>query len=196
MLDLFDETPQPDIEWTDSWLSPDDASATLETLIAEVPWQQDEMNTPAGKVPFPRLTCWQGDPDAVYVYSGIRNIPQPWTPAVLALKEKAEASSGTRFNSVLLNRYRSGTDSMGWHSDKERELGDEPVIASISLGVTRGFDFRHNATRQMHKLRLSNGSLLIMRGRTQRDWVHRVPKEPGVQGERVNLTFRWISAAR
>ena len=194
MLDLFDETVQPDIVWKASWLGAKAASDALDALIHEVAWRQDEMNTPAGKVPFPRLTAWQGEPDAIYVYSGIRNVPQPWTPTVLALKTNAEAVSNVRFNSVLINRYRSGTDSMGWHADKERELGREPVIASISLGTTRTFQFRHNKTRQTHTLALTHGSLLIMRGRTQLDWVHRIPKEPKTEGERINLTFRWIDA--
>lgn len=196
MLDLFEETLQPDIVWTNAWLDPQAATQALDALIGEVAWCQDEMNTPAGKIPFPRLTAWQGEPDAVYVYSGIRNVPQPWSSTALALKAKAETASNARFNSVLINRYRSGTDSMGWHADKERELGDEPVIASISLGTTRTFEFRHNKTRQTHKLLLSHGSLLIMRGRTQLEWVHRVPKEPKTQGERINLTFRWIDTRK
>lgn len=194
MLDLFEETLQPEIIWTPAWLDANAATTAVDALIAEVTWKQDEMNTPAGRIPFPRLTAWQGEPEAIYVYSGIRNIPQPWTSTVLALKDKAEAVSNARFNSVLINRYRSGTDSMGWHSDKERELGPEPIIASVSLGTTRTFEFRHNKTRQTHKLPLTHGSLLIMRGATQLDWVHRVPKEPNTQGERINLTFRWIDS--
>ena len=192
MLDLFEESLQPDITWIDHWLSPEAASAVFAKLMDEVAWQQDEMNTPAGKMRFPRLTSWQGDPDAVYVYSGIRNVPKPWTPTVATLKAQAEITANANFNSVLINRYRTGMDSMGWHSDKEHELGDEPTIASVSLGATRTFDFRHKKTRLTHTLRLTNGSLLVMRGRTQLDWAHRVPKEPKTQGERINLTFRWI----
>jgi alkylated DNA repair dioxygenase AlkB len=164
-------------------------------LLDEITWQQDSMNTPAGKIPFPRLTAWQGDPDAVYVYSGIRNIPKPWTPTVLLLKTKAEAAAQTAFNSVLVNRYRTGIDSMGWHADKERELGPQPVIASVSLGTTRTFEFRHTKTRQTHAIQLTHGSLLIMQGRTQLDWAHRVPKEPEARGERINLTFRYVDSS-
>ncbi len=195
LFDTFDPTPQPDVVLESTWLDNDTATAALTALIDEVAWRQDEMNTPAGRIPFPRLTAWQGEPDAIYVYSGIRNVPQPWTPTVSWLKARAEAVSNVRFNSVLINRYRSGTDSMGWHADKERELGREPVIASISLGTTRTFEFRHNATRQTHKLPLAHGSLLVMRGRTQLDWVHRIPKEPNTEGERINLTFRQINPA-
>ena len=194
MFDLFDDIPKPDIDWLPDWLDPPTASDTMAALIDEVTWHQDIINTPGGKIPFPRLTAWQGDPGAVYVYSGIRNIPKPWTPTVLALKTKAEAESKTAFNSVLLNRYRTGMDSMGWHADKERELGPEPVIASVSLGTMRTFEFRHTKTRQTHALQLTHGSLLIMRGRTQLDWAHRVPKEPEARGERINLTFRYVDA--
>jgi alkylated DNA repair dioxygenase AlkB len=111
---------------------------------------------------------------------------------VLELKTAAETTSGARFNSVLLNRYRSGDDSMGWHADREPELGVEPVIASVSLGVARRFDLRHNKTGVVHSFQLTGGSLLVMRGRTQAEWRHRVPKEPGVRGERINLTFRFV----
>jgi alkylated DNA repair dioxygenase AlkB len=196
MFDLFDDIPKPDIVWHPDWIDADEGSDLMGALIAEVGWQQDTMTTPGGRVPLPRLTAWQGEPDAVYVYSGIRNVPQPWTPAVALLRERAETACGARFNSVLLNRYRGGLDSMGWHADKERELGPEPVIASVSLGATRTFEFRHARTHATHTLALTHGSLLVMRGRTQQEWVHRVPKEPGARGERINLTFRWVDASK
>ncbi|MDE1182581.1 alpha-ketoglutarate-dependent dioxygenase AlkB [Paraburkholderia sp.] len=192
MADLFNDLPVPDVDWYPEWLSPDAAASALARLIDEVAWQQDMMRTPAGRVPLPRLTAWQGEPDAVYVYSGIRNVPQPWTAVVSTLKAAAEATCGHRFNSVLINRYRSGIDSMGWHADREPELGREPVIASVSLGAARSFDLRHNKTAVTQSYRLGGGSLLVMKGRTQADWRHRVPKEPRVIGERINLTFRWV----
>lgn len=192
MTDLFDDLPTPDVDWYPDWLAPADAAQRFARLIGEVEWRQDMMGTPAGRVALPRLTAWQGEPDAVYVYSGIRNVPQAWTPAVAELKAAAEATSGVRFNSVLLNRYRSGTDSMGWHADRERELGSRPVIASVSLGVARTFDLRHNRSGRMQSFSLKGGSLLVMKGDTQAEWRHRVPKEPGVSGERINLTFRRI----
>lgn len=196
MFDLFDDAAQPDVAWYPDWLTPAEASRALDDVIAQTAWQQDTIGTPAGRVPLPRRTAWQGEPDAVYVYSGIRNVPQPWVPAVAALKAAAEAVCGVRFNSVLLNRYRSGTDSMGWHADREPELGPEPVIASVSLGATRRFDLRHNATGVVRSFQLKGGSLLVMRGRTQAEWRHRVPKAPDVRGERVNLTFRWVTPRR
>ncbi len=195
MFDLFDDTPAPDVNWYPDWLARDAADRAMAALIDEVAWRQDAIRTPRGRIPLPRLTAWQGEPDAVYVYSGIRNVPAPWTPAVLELKRAVEAACRTRFNSVLLNRYRNGQDSMGWHADNEPELGDAPVIASVSLGATRVFDLRHRATGVTHAYRLAHGSLLVMRGRTQAEWQHRVPKAPSVQGERINLTFRWVSPA-
>jgi alkylated DNA repair dioxygenase AlkB len=192
MHDLFDDLPTPDVVWLPDWLAPAAAASMLERIIDEVAWRQDTMGTPAGRVPLPRLTAWQGEPDAVYVYSGIRNVPDAWTATVAELKAAAEAVCGARFNSVLLNRYRSGADSMGWHADREPELGDEPVIASLSLGATRTFDMRHNRTGTTQSFSLNSGSLLVMRGSTQAQWRHRVPKELRVQGERINLTFRFV----
>jgi alkylated DNA repair dioxygenase AlkB len=194
--DLFDDVPKPDVAWFPDWLSADAAAQLLARIIDEVTWQQDSMFTPAGKVPLPRLTAWQGEPDAVYVYSGIRNVPAAWTPAVSELRAAAEETGHAPFNSVLLNRYRSGADSMGWHADREPELGKEPVIASVSLGVARRFDLQHNKSGVVQSYQLKGGSLLVMRGRTQAEWRHRVPKEPKVQGERVNLTFRFVTPRR
>ena len=197
MTDLFadftDALPAPDVDWYPDWLTPADAARALAQLVDEVQWRQDTMGTPGGRVPLPRLTAWQGEPDAVYVYSGIRNLPQPWTPTVAELKSAVESVCATRFNSVLLNRYRSGTDSMGWHADREPELGAQPVIASVSLGVARTFDLRHNRSGVVQSFSLKGGSLLVMKGHTQADWKHRVPKEPSVAGERINLTFRWVT---
>ena len=198
MFDLFDGMPQsaphPDVAWHPSWLPADAAADALARIIAETDWRQERIRTPGGWVDQPRLTAWQGDEGAVYIYSGIRNVPQPWTAKVAELRDAISALCGVRFNSVLLNRYRTGTDSMGWHADHEPELGPEPVIASLSLGATRRFDLRHNATGVVRSFRLTSGSLLVMQGKTQAQWRHRVPKEPAVGGERVNLTFRVVTA--
>lgn len=194
--DWFGGLACPDVDWYPDWLTSERAAALREALVSEVQWRQEAMRTPRGLIPLPRLTAWQGDPDAVYVYSGIRNLPVPWTPAVLALREMAEQRCATRFNSVLLNRYRDGRDAMGWHSDDEAELGEAPVIASISLGVARSFELKHRASGVVQRYRLTDGSLLVMRGQTQRDWLHRIPKAPGLAGERINLTFRLIRAGR
>lgn len=191
--DMFSDVPEPELEWYPHWLAPDEAAAALASLIGEVAWKQDTIGTPGGPKLLPRLTAWQGDRGAVYVYSGIRNEPLAWTPTVLQLKVATEAVTGATFNSVLLNRYRSGEDSMGWHADREPELGSEPVIASVSLGVARRFDLRHNESGALRSFELTSGSLLVMRGHTQAHWRHRIPKAPGLRGERVNLTFRFVT---
>lgn len=191
--DMFSDVPEPELEWYPHWLAPDEAAAALASLIGEVAWKQDTIGTPGGPKLLPRLTAWQGDRGAVYVYSGIRNEPLAWTPTVRQLKAATEAVTGATFNSVLLNRYRSGEDSMGWHADREPELGNEPVIASVSLGVARRFDLRHNESGALRSFELTSGSLLVMRGHTQAHWRHRIPKAPGLRGERVNLTFRFVT---
>jgi alkylated DNA repair dioxygenase AlkB len=191
--DMFGDVPKPELDWYPLWLAPAKAASALASLIGEVEWKQDTIGTPGGPKLLPRLTAWQGDPGTVYIYSGIRNEPVPWTPTVLELKAAVEAQTGTQFNSVLLNRYRSGDDSMGWHADRELELGKEPVIASVSLGAARRFDLRHNESGALCSFQLTSGSLLVMHGQTQAQWRHRVPKEPGLRGERINLTFRLVT---
>lgn len=194
MLPGVAELPEPEVDWYPDWLCAATAVDMLERLKEEVVWKQDSIGTPGGVKLLPRLTAWQGEPGAVYVYSGIRNDPLPWSSTVRMLQDRAEETTGARFNSVLLNRYRSGNDSMGWHADREPELGATPVIASASLGATRRFDLRHNQTGVVRTFELTSGSLLVMRGSTQAQWRHRIPKAPTVQGERINLTFRWVSS--
>jgi alkylated DNA repair dioxygenase AlkB len=129
-----------------------------------------------------------------YTYSGIRLTATPWTADLLKLKQKVELIAGCAFNSVLLNYYRDQRDSMGFHSDDERELGPRPTIASLSLGQERVLVFKHKTDRAVrpYKLRLESGSLLIMRGETQQHWVHGIAKSTVPCGPRVNLTFRYI----
>ncbi len=180
----------PEIDRYPGWLSFEETAYFFACIFSGARWRQDVMRTPRGKLPLPRLTAWQGKPEAVYRYSGILNMPALWTPAVLELRRRIELMSGARFNSVLLNRYRDGRDSLGWHAEGE----PEPLIASLSLGATRRFEMRHNETRVTHAYYLTGGGLLVMRGRTQAEWQHRVPKEPNARGERINLTFRWVAA--
>ncbi len=141
----------------------------------------------------PRLTAWYGDEGAVYTYSGLKNAPAPWNAPLLELRTLVEDAAGARFNSVLLNRYRSGNDGMGWHADNERELGATPVIASVSLGTPRLFTMRAKSDKKrLLDLRLAHGSLLIMGGASQQRFQHAVPKENRLHGERINLTFRAV----
>jgi alkylated DNA repair dioxygenase AlkB len=119
--------------------------------------------------------------------------PLPWTPLLAAIRARAEACAGVRFNSVLCNRYRSGADTVGWHRDNERELGPEPVIASVSFGATRRFLLRHVKGPDRAEIGLEDGSVLVMRGQTQQRWRHSVPRTAQAVGERVNLTFRLVN---
>jgi alkylated DNA repair dioxygenase AlkB len=138
----------------------------------------------------PRLVAWVGDPGAAYTYSGRRNEPMPWTAPLSALRARLEAQTGQRFNSVLLNLYRDGSDSMGLHADREPELGPEPFIASLSLGTTRRFVLKRRcAPRERLVLPLGRGDLLLMGGTLQHHYRHGVPKEPAVSAPRINLTF-------
>src|SRR5690606_9987391 len=140
------------------------ASAALHALQTEVDWRQESMATPRGQVALPRLTAWQGEEGAEYVYSGIRNRPARWTPTVAALRERLQQFTRARFNSVLLNCYRGRQDSMGWHADDEPDLGPEPVIASVSLGARRTFEMRHRKkTLPVERFALESGSLLVMK---------------------------------
>jgi alkylated DNA repair dioxygenase AlkB len=156
-------------------------------------WRQDSFKHYGKTVDFPRLTAWYGDDGAVYVYSRIRNEPLRWTSALLQVKRVVEIPSGVVFNGVLLNRYRTGKDSVSWHSDDEPEFGHNPVIASVSFGATRSFQFRHKKNKDLKAtIELTHGSLLIMRGGTQENWVHQIPKTSKRVEERINLTFRSI----
>lgn len=157
-------------------------------------WLQRRMWMYGRWVDQPRLTAWHGEPDRVYKYSGIKEIPMPWTDTLLELKRRVEDCTETRFNSVLLNKYRDQNDSMGFHSDDERELGPEPVIASISLGATRTFIFQPRVRKDLKKVSipLLEGSVLLMKGATQRNWKHAINRETEACGARINLTFRRI----
>lgn len=182
----------------EQWLSPAEALRFEAALMREVPWQQKTISMMGRQVMQPRLVAWFGDPGAVYTYSGTRNDPLPWTPALAELRSRVEETAGHTFNSVLANLYRDGRDSMGFHADKEKELGENPVIASVSLGATRRFQLRYAGKKKGvpgRDIDLTGGSLLIMRGTTQHFWRHGVPKERGPVGPRINLTFRRIDLA-
>ena len=162
----------------------------LQRLIAETAWHAETITVFGKRHLQPRLTAWHGD--RPYTYSGLTLDPLPWTPLLLDIKAAVEAACGEHFNSVLLNYYRDGRDSMGMHSDDERELGLTPVIASVSFGEERAFILRHRMRRETHKLALASGSLLVMRGSTQQHWLHGINKSARALGPRINLTFRNI----
>ncbi len=169
------------------------ALTLMREFIDTVPWIQQEVRMYGKKMLTPRLTAWYGDTDKTYKYTGTKYDPIPWTTSLKELKTKIETVTAYSFNSVLLNYYRNGNDSVAWHRDNERELGMNPVIASLSLGQTRQFDFRKKDDhRQKYSLELGNGSLLLMKGDLQHNWEHRIPKVADTIGPRINLTFRTI----
>ncbi|MDI3290203.1 alpha-ketoglutarate-dependent dioxygenase AlkB [Polyangium sp. 15x6] len=180
----------------DPFLTPDEARGSFTALLAEVPFRQETIRLFGKSILQPRLTAWHGDPGASYTYSGLSLTPNPWTPALAALRARVEAAAGSTFNSVLVNHYRDGDDSMGKHADDEPELGENPVIASLSLGVRRRFVLEPKKKGgEKVTLELGEGNLLVMAGTTQHHYRHGVPKQAG-RGARMNLTFRRILPAR
>lgn len=174
------------------WLPAEITGPVFAELRRDTPWRAEEIQIAGRAIPVPRLTAWYGDPGATYVYSGLRNEPLPWTPLLAALRDAVSAAAGALMNAVLLNDYRDGHDSMGWHADDERELGRDPVVASLSLGAPRRFVLRHARKKgRAVTFVLGDGALLVMAGATQHHYRHAVPKEMQA-GERINLTFRRI----
>jgi alkylated DNA repair dioxygenase AlkB len=170
------------------------ADELLRQLIAEIPWRQENIVVWGKLYSQPRLVAWYGDQGSDYTYSGIKLTPLPWTDLLLDIKNRVETVTATKFNSVLLNYYRDNRDSMGFHSDDEPELGERPIIASLSLGEERTFVLKHRVKMLAKpvRLRLESGSLLLMKGETQRYWKHGIAKESRPCGPRINLTFRRI----
>jgi alkylated DNA repair dioxygenase AlkB len=182
-----------DVVLHEGWLGPDDAAELFVGLRDEIGWRQERIRIHGREHAQPRLVAWFGDPEASYTYSGLALSPEPWPARLAALRKRVEREADTAFNSVLCNLYRDGTDSMGMHADDERELGPNPVIASVSLGTTRRFTMRHRKdVRERLDLDLPGGSLLVMRGTTQHFWRHGVPKQRAIIESRINLTFRRI----
>ncbi len=175
----------------ETFLSPDESQYYFEQLLVQTEWQQYQIRIFGKLLDQPRLTAWYGS--AAYTYSGLRFEPKEMGESLLNLLHKVEAYTGKTFNSVLLNHYRNENDSMGWHSDDEKELGINPFIASLSLGAERGFHLKHKTIKQ-HKLKiqLNHGSLLCMSGSMQHHWQHALPKISKACGPRINLTFREI----
>lgn len=182
-----------DLAFDPALLAPDEAAAVFAALRRGIPWETHRIRIFGRVVDSPRLSCWIGDPGTGYVYSGTRFEPRPWLPVLAQLRLQLEQACDARFNSVLANLYRDGRDGMGWHSDDEPELGARPVIASLSLGATRRFSLKHRRDpAKKLALELPAGSLLLMRGDTQENYRHALPKTARAVGERINLTFRRI----
>lgn len=195
-LSLFDSGeyynfPLDLLEFRENFLTPEEASLLHAMLLSKSPWKQRTQKMYDKTVLTPRLTAWYGDGEKAYKLGGSEFEVNSWTPELLSLKEKIEGKFGYEFNSVLLNLYRDNNDSVAWHRDKEKRYGERPVIASISLGETRKFDFRKmDDHSRRYSLPLPHGSLLIMKGDLQENWQHRIAKSSQPMRERINLTFR------
>ena len=170
------------------------ADAVFTALRTKVAWRQDHLKMFGNLIPVPRLESWVADEGLDYTYSGIHHEPDPWIDELVELRDLSSSHTGTRFNSVLCNLYRDGSDGVDWHADDEPEFGPMPVIASWSLGATRRFDLRRvDDHSNKVELELHHGDLVIMSGTTQELWRHRVPKTKKPVGERINLTFRMVT---
>lgn len=185
------ELPDAEVEYRRGFFDPDETQALFDTLWSEIRWERHRVRIRGREVDCPRLSAWQGD--ATYSYSGLTLRPAPWTASVAAVRRRVEAAAGDAFNSVLANLYRDGADRLGWHADDEPELGPAPVIASASFGAPRRFLLRPKRRGGASvPIVLEPGSLLVMRGPTQRNWLHSIPPTRRPVGARINLTFRSI----
>ena len=184
------EIPDAEVGYWGGFFAPDEAHALFDALRAEIRWERHRVRIRGREVDCPRLSGWEGD--AAYAYSGVTLRPAPWTTEVVAVRRRIEAAAEERFNSVLANLYRDGGDRLGWHADDEPELGPAPVIASASFGAARRFLLRPKRGGASVPVLLEPGSLLVMRGATQRHWLHSLPPTRRPVGPRLNLTFRRI----
>ncbi len=165
----------------------------FQILLSEINWRQDKMKLYGKEIDLPRKTAWYGDRNKSYTFSGIHLDPESWTPTLLQVKQRIEEVAEIEFNSVLLNLYRHGNDGISWHTDAEPELGENPVIGSVSFGGARRFMFRHRQDQDLKaEVELTHGSFLMMAGETQHFWQHQIPKTSRKVEPRINLTFRVI----
>lgn len=190
---VYFNVPDADIVYYPHFYDLIQSDLLFQKLLTTIPWQQDDIKV-YGKVHAqPRLTALFGNNGKSYSYSNIIMQPHSWNTVLLDLKQKVAAVSATEFTTVLLNLYRDGKDSNGWHADNEKELGKNPVIASLSFGAERYFHLQHNKDKNLKlKILLEHGSLLLMKGTTQHFWKHQIPKTAKPIGSRINLTFRTI----
>jgi alkylated DNA repair dioxygenase AlkB len=170
--------------------SPEESPTLFDDLLATSPWQQDEVVIFGQRRILSRKVAWMGDAGFTYSYSGTSKTAAPWSPALLGIRERVEQLCAHRFNSCLMNLYHNGSEGMGWHSDDEKTLGENPLIASVSFGAERVFKLKHRESKEIVSVLLENGSLLVMKGATQHHWIHAMPKTKKITTPRINLTFR------
>lgn len=185
--------PNADITYFPSFFENNIAKGIYDELLHGIPWHQDNIKVFGKMHAQPRLTALFGNDSKPYSYSNITMQPHPWNLLLQKIKSHVESVVETQFTTVLLNYYRDGRDSNGWHADNEKELGQNPVIASLSFGCERIFQLKHNTIPALRKnILLENGSLLVMKGETQHYWKHQIPKTNRPIEGRINLTFRVI----
>ena len=180
------------LRYAPAFLAAAEADALFGALRTEIAWERHHVRLFGRTLPAPRLSCWIGDAGTAYTYSRVRFEPRPWPPVLAALRAHLQHACAVRFNSVLANLYRDGRDAMGWHSDDEPELGDDPLIASLSLGAARRFVLRARDADARLALTLQHGSLLLMGDGCQRLYRHALPRTRATVGPRINLTFRQV----
>lgn len=185
--------PEELVEYHPGLFTDQESQLLLHKFILQSPWQQKVVKMYEKEVITPRLTAWYADKETFDYTSLRRSAPNSWTPELMLIKAKVEQIANVKFNSVLLNYYRDGNDSVAWHSDNEKALGTHPVIASVSFGQVRTFDIRRkNDHSDKYSIRLESGALMLMKGNLQQEWEHRVPKSSKQMKARVNLTFRTV----
>lgn len=185
------DLPDCDIRLTEEFLDAEEAWEIYHILMEETPWKQDNVTVFGKTYPQPRLTALYDIHGKSYTYSGLTLNPLPFTPLLERLRLKVQRESEAEFSTCLLNLYRDGQDSNGWHADNEKALGTNPVIASLSLGATRQFKLKHRDDTSLRtSMPLTHGSLLLMQGQTQHRWLHQIPKTRKEVTPRINLTFR------
>ena len=187
------DLPDAEIIYYPPFFDKEQADQIYAELLQEIAWQQDNITVFGKTHPQPRLTALYGNEGKPYSYSNITMQPNPWNTLLQKIKYLIEATTECQFTTVLLNQYRDGKDSNGWHADNEKELGTNPIIASLSFGAERVFQLKHNTIADAKKsIVLEHGSLLLMKGSTQHFWKHQIPKTAKPIGNRINLTFRSI----
>jgi alkylated DNA repair dioxygenase AlkB len=182
----------PDFELIEEFYDAAECKRIFQRLLDEQNWPDNHYVVAGRQFILPRLQTWHADSGIRYSYSNNLLQTRAWSPLLTEIKVKVESTLNFSFNSVLVNLYRNGEDHVGWHSDNELELGDQPFIASLTFGVERQFEFLHKKTSENGRVLLRNGTLLIMQPNFQHHWLHRVPIDQSVTEKRINLTFRRV----
>ena len=200
-MDLFNNDPGVNLLPEDgvvfyhgSVFSTDDSRSFFSELLKQIPWRHDEVVMFGKQIVTARKVAWVAEKGVAYAYSGKSRDPPTWTPLLLELKAKCESLTGSSYNSCLLNLYHDGGEGMGWHSDNERSIVTQSSIACLSFGAERKFSLKHKLSKDTVSIQLSDGSLLEMKGTTQENWLHQIPKSKKVTSPRISLTFREMAA--